>query len=216
LSGANFSLKKSGTLPIYWKMIRVQIWLPDAFFALRASTLAFLAAGFLSLSAHGDSSRRQPVDYLIRFGPLPLRFEIQSTQGTPSALPPLGMGSRTKTEVTNAGPVLAAADSRKTATNGLSLATNKIAKVQTNHALPAPLPMLSSNSPAAPVALPLDTGNPLFATPGGANESVLTPQMLVHFFQKNGTNGGTSIVLPVEVPGPDTHGKSSSATYVSP
>jgi hypothetical protein len=196
-------------------MKKVETWMHRAGFQARAAARFVCAAAALSTQLlHGSAQKpKPPVDYLARVGPMPLRFETQPISLKQTDLPPLNMGSRTKENTntvalsrTNALPTLAQ----------VATTTNKLVAPRTNAALPSPLVSLPLANLPTVAPQSTDTSPQLFAAPFSANDSVLTPQMLVHFFQKNGTNGGTSVTLPVNLPSSESSGKSSSATYVSP
>jgi hypothetical protein len=161
-----------------------------------------------SISSVPLSAHKKPVmDYLPRVGPMPLRFEAARPASNSFTMPPLDMGKSTKNVSTNTSTSFG---TNQVLPRFVQLpVTNRIAKI----AVPMDEPIT-----IAPPATPRETDRPLQPPepPSSTNENVFTPQMLVHFFQKNGTNRASSISVPIEATRPEPGGKASSATYVSP
>jgi len=176
-----------------------------------AAVCLIRVAALFSISTIQSSANRNPVsDYLPRVGPAPLRFEAQRADLMKFALPPLDMG--TKTNDTNPPPLF------PETIDPLPDLTQWPLPTQATNSVPnGPVPRVEVTETNAPPAQTLDAATQLLSSPLPPNESVLAPQMFVHFFQKTGTNQAASVFLSTEAAiRSEPSGKSSSAIYVSP
>ena len=167
--------------------------------------LALTMVGLGLVAAHtGDAS-----DYLAAIGPAPLRFQKPALAAS-LALPPLLMHDpgppHPEVVPTNSAPV--DADPRPAAEAPASASAP---------ALP-PVPVATPTHAVDVVLPPPDLPPPARSDPDAP--PILSPQMLLHFFNKwSGTNSvsTTTIVAPVEfIPPRPSAPPSSTSTYLSP
>lgn len=172
-------------------------------------TLVFVFACSAALSASAG--------YLAVIGPAPLRFETRA-QPFPRAralLPPLLMQDPLP-------PVLPTnAVTQATATNPppAMMTTNLPVAIVPNLPVAPVLPVTNPPVVLLPSALPPPTGpllGPLF-DPNDPN-SLLTAQMLIHYFRPLGTNAsGANVAVPLFIPPrPASPPPSSTVRYTTP
>jgi hypothetical protein len=170
---------------------------------------------FLLLACAAALSASAGAGYLAIIGPAPLRFaqRPKPVQLALAALPPLQMHDpEPVAPPTNIVTHVTATNAPQTITNALPVepVTNAIvvpAVVVTNLpvvAIQQPLP-----PPTGPLLGPLDASDP---------NSLMTAQMLIHYFRPHGTNAvGVPIATPLFVPPrPAPLPPSSTVRYTTP
>lgn len=175
----------------------------------RLLCLTFACSAALSASAGAG--------YLALIGPAPLRFEgrVRSPERARALLPTLVMQDAVAS--TNAvAPELG--------TNAVTEVTASPPSIAPSIAPPAPLPVVTllTNLPPVtllPTPLPPPTGPLLgpWMDPNDPN-SLLTAQMLIHYFRPFGTNApGTTVLTPLfSPPRPASSPPSSTVRYLTP
>jgi hypothetical protein len=165
----------------------------------RCAVLYLVATSAVAVSAVG---------YLRVVGPSPLRFET-SAEYT-ATLPPLSLSEPLDPEP-SAGSTNAPPD-KPTAAPPVTSTPQPLRVISSSPPVTAPTPLPLPTEAARPESAP----NPF--SPGPDNSS-LTPQMLIQFFQQAGRTNhvGTSIVTPLNfTPPPTAAAPSSTATYIGP
>lgn len=171
--------------------------------------LLLVLASTVALSASAGAG------YLAVIGPAPLRFEGR-TRPVPRALallPPLLM----QDPLPPAPPTNAVAQTTATNPPPETVTVAPPAPVLTN--LPIATTLTATNPPVVLLPGPLSPTGPLLGPLIDPNDpnSLLTAQMLIHYFRPLGTNAsGASIITPLFTPPRPASPPSSTVRYSTP
>jgi hypothetical protein len=154
--------------------------------------LRAIRAGVILVSAVSSFSAAKPAKYLAITGPAPLRLITPTEEGVKYRLLPLSMGAVTEPKLEDSSSTLSS--------------TNSATAIAHEAPRPEPAPELTQGPVSDSVKAP-----PEPATEPAQVGGVVTPQMFLRFFNKEGSRE-TGVLVSTNLPAPKPPG-SSSATY---
>ncbi len=173
------------------------------------SYLAAATVGLVALTTQAGGA----TGYLPAVGPAPLRFQ-ELVSVAPFALPPLQMHDPEPPAV-EAAPTKSA----PSAANTTPAVEPPVAASALPTLSPKTVPTATDTNAVnvvEPLQIPLLIPLPMPTPPDASAPAILSPQMLLHFFnQQNSTNRASTLVTPVEFsPARPSTLPSSTSTYI--